>query len=96
MSLSRADVEKVALLSRLRLTAEELAQMTEQLGKILDYIDQLSELDTESVKPMDHAVELTNVFRDDIVQESLLRAAALGNAPSADDECFLVPAVLGD
>jgi len=96
LSLSRADVEKVALLSRLRLTDAELDEMTEQLSKILGYIDQLSELDTEDVQPIAHAVELTNVFRDDVVQESLPRQAALGNAPSADEECFRVPAVLGD
>ena len=96
MDLSRADVEKVALLSRLQLSEQELDSMTEQLSKILGYIDQLSQLDTANVQPMAHAVELNNVFRDDEVQESLPRESALGNAPNADEECFRVPAVLGD
>ena len=96
MSLSRADVEKVALLSRLQLSDDELESMTEQLGKILGYIDQLSELDTDAVEPMAHALEISNAFRDDEVLPSLPREAALGNAPHADDECFRVPAVLGE
>ncbi len=96
MSLSRADVEKVALLSRLQLSDDELESMTEQLGKILSYIDQLSELDTDAVEPMAHALEISNAFRDDEVRPSLPRESALGNAPNADDECFRVPAVLGE
>ena len=96
MSLSRADVEKVSLLARLRLSDDELDTMTEQLGKIVNYIDQLSELDTADVVPMAHAVELTNVFVEDVPRKSLDRDAALANAPKHDDECYRVPAVLGD
>jgi aspartyl-tRNA(Asn)/glutamyl-tRNA(Gln) amidotransferase subunit C len=96
LSLSRADVEKVALLSRLQLSDDELESMTEHLGKILSYIDQLSELDTDAVEPMAHALEISNAFRDDEVRPSLPRESALGNAPNADDECFRVPAVLGE
>jgi aspartyl-tRNA(Asn)/glutamyl-tRNA(Gln) amidotransferase subunit C len=96
MSLSRADVEKVSLLARLRLSDDELDTMTEQLGKIVNYIDQLSELDTTDVVPMAHAVELTNVFAADEPRDSLGRDAALANAPKHDDECYCVPAVLGD
>ena len=96
MSLSRADVKKVALLARLRLSDDELDTMTEQLGKIVDYIDQLSELDTANVVPMAHAVELTNVFVEDEPRKSLDRDTALANAPKHDDECYRVPAVLGD
>jgi aspartyl-tRNA(Asn)/glutamyl-tRNA(Gln) amidotransferase subunit C len=96
MSLTRADVEKVALLARLRLSAEELTTMTEQLSHVVGYVEQLGELDTEGVLPMAHAVEVTNVFRDDVVQESLPRDKALATAPHHDGACFLVPAVLGD
>ena len=96
MSLSRADVKKVSLLARLRLSDDELDTMTEQLGKIVDYINQLSELDTANVVPMAHAVELTNVFVEDEPRKSLDRDAALANAPKHDDECYRVPAVLGD
>lgn len=96
MSLTRADVEKVALLARLRLSADELTTMTEQLSHVVGYVEQLGELNTDGVLPMAHAVEVTNVFRDDVVQDSLPREQALATAPHHDGACFLVPAVLGD
>ena len=95
MSLTRADVEKVSLLGRLKLTPEELDLMTAQLGQIVGYVELLSELDTENVEPLAHALEIVNVFRADEVRPSLTAADALANAPSADGEFYLVPAVLG-
>src|SRR6185312_11816945 len=80
MALTRADVEKVALLARLQLTDAELETMTGQLAQIVGYVDQLAEVNTEGVEPMAHAVELTNVFAEDRVEPSLPRAAALANA----------------
>jgi aspartyl-tRNA(Asn)/glutamyl-tRNA(Gln) amidotransferase subunit C len=96
MSLSRQEVERVSLLARLELTDAELAQMTTQLGQILAYVDQLSELETDAVEPMAHAVQLTNVFAADERRPSLSRDEALGNAPKRDEECYRVPAVLGE
>jgi aspartyl-tRNA(Asn)/glutamyl-tRNA(Gln) amidotransferase subunit C len=96
MSLTRDDVAKVALLARLRLSEEELERMTRQLGQIVGYVEQLQQLDTSGVEPMAHAVEQFNVFRDDLPSESLARDDALANAPKRDDECYRVPAVLGE
>jgi len=96
MSITRAEVEKVSLLARLVLSDEELDRMTSQMGEILGYVDLLSELDTEQVEPMAHALDVANVFRDDRVGESLDREAALMNAPCRDEECYRVPAVLGE
>ncbi|MCI0334718.1 MAG: Asp-tRNA(Asn)/Glu-tRNA(Gln) amidotransferase subunit GatC [Planctomycetes bacterium] len=96
MSLSRTDVEKVALLARLRLTDAELKTITGQLAQIVGYVDQLSEVNTEGVEPMAHAIEVANVFRDDRVAPSLPREEALANAPNHDDRGYLVPAVLGE
>lgn len=96
MSLTRADVERVALLARLELTDAELDQMTGQLSAILEHVDQLGELSTDGVEPMAHAVELVNVFAADEEQPSLPRQSALANAPKHDDACYRVPAVLGD
>ena len=96
MSISRTDVEKVALLARLRLTDAELETMTDQLAQIVGYVDQLAEVDTESVEPMAHAIELANVFKDDMAAPSLPREEALANAPHHDTRGYLVPAVLGD
>jgi len=96
MSLTRADVEKVALLARLRLSEPELETMTDQLAQIVTYVDQLAEVDTEGVEPMAHAVEQTNVFAEDQVEPSLPREQALANAPRHNDRGYLVPAVLGE
>ena len=96
MSLTRQEVEKVALLARLQLTEDELTTMTSQLGQILEYVDQLGQLDTDGVEPMAHAIEMSNVFAEDEVHASLPRDAALSNAPKRDSECYRVPAVLGD
>ncbi len=96
MPLTRADVEKVALLARLRLTDAELATMTEQLTQIVGYVDQLGEVDTDGIEPMAHAVETTNVFAEDSVEPSLSREAALANAPRHNGRGYLVPPVLGE
>ena len=94
MSLSRAEVEKIALLGRLLLSEEELQRMTVQLGDILGYMDLLGEVATTNVEPMAHARDMANVFRDDVVRPSLDRQQALANAPHRDEQCYLVPAVL--
>lgn len=96
MSLTRQEVEKVSLLARLRLTSEELDRMTVQMGQIVAYVESLSELDTESVEPMAHALDVANVFAADELRPSLSREESLANAPHHDREFYLVPAVLGE
>lgn len=96
MSLTQADVKKVSLLARLDLSAEELETMTAQLDKIVGFVEQLSELDTEAVAPMAGALGLANVFRDDAVRPSVVREEMLANAPNHDEAFFLVPPVLGE
>jgi aspartyl-tRNA(Asn)/glutamyl-tRNA(Gln) amidotransferase subunit C len=96
MAISEREVEQVSLLARLVLSADELGQMTSQLGAILQYMDLLGEVDTEGVEPMAHALDISDVFREDRVRPSLDREAALANAPLRDGECYLVPAVLGE
>jgi aspartyl-tRNA(Asn)/glutamyl-tRNA(Gln) amidotransferase subunit C len=96
MAISREEVEKVSLLGRLLLKDDELDTMTHQLGDILGYVELLSEVDTEKVEPMAHALDVANVFREDKARPSLDREDALANAPHRDAECYLVPAVLGE
>jgi aspartyl-tRNA(Asn)/glutamyl-tRNA(Gln) amidotransferase subunit C len=96
MSLSSQDIEKVALLARLRLSDAEAARMTGELAKIVAFVDQLSEVDTKGIEPMAHAMDMRNVFREDQLAASLPREEALANAPQHDDRGYLVPAVLGD
>ena len=96
MAISRAEVEKVSLLARLLLSEVELEPMTAQLGQILQYMEMLAEVDTTQIEPMAHALDLSDVFRDDAVRSSLDRQHALANAPHHDEECYLVPAMLGE
>ncbi|HWL08291.1 MAG TPA: Asp-tRNA(Asn)/Glu-tRNA(Gln) amidotransferase subunit GatC [Planctomicrobium sp.] len=94
MQLSLSDVQKVAKLSRLKLSDEEQARYVDQIGQILNYVELLNEVDTDGIEPMAHAAELTNVFRDDVRKESLERSDALSNAPKSDGKYFLVPQIL--
>ena len=92
--LTRADVLKVANLARLKLSEGEVEQFTAKLGQLLDYFGVMNDLNTEEVDEMVHAVELSNVFRDDVVRPSLDRTAALANAPKSDGKFFLVPQII--
>ena len=92
--LTRADVEKVAKLARLKLTDEELDTFTSQLGQVLEYVDVLNELDTDDIEPMAHVADIANVFREDKAGESLPREKALANAPKTDGKYFLVPQII--
>jgi aspartyl-tRNA(Asn)/glutamyl-tRNA(Gln) amidotransferase subunit C len=96
MSITRQEVEKVALLARLVLTDQEADKLTVEMNDVVGYVDQLSEVDTDNVEPMAHAIEVHNVLREDAVRPSLPRAEALANAPHHNDIGYLVPAVLGD
>jgi aspartyl-tRNA(Asn)/glutamyl-tRNA(Gln) amidotransferase subunit C len=94
MAFSHDEMLKVARLARLDLAPEEVETFAAQLRNIVQYIEQLDELDTDDVEPMAHGAGVTNVFREDRVQPSLDRESALANAPKRDDECFRVPPVL--
>ena len=94
VQLTRDDVAKVATLARLKLTDSEQETLTTQLGEVLGYVDILNEVNTENVEPMAHAVELSNIFREDEVRESLPWDDALANAPKSDGQSFLVPQIL--
>ncbi|XZE33327.1 Asp-tRNA(Asn)/Glu-tRNA(Gln) amidotransferase subunit GatC [Pirellulaceae bacterium SH501] len=95
MSLTIDDVRRVANLARLEFNESELAEITSQLSKVVTLVDELATANTDGVDPMVHAIELANILAADTPQASLSRAEAIKNAPSADDECFRVPAVLG-
>ena len=92
--LSLAEVEHVALLSRLRLTDEEKTRLTEDLNVILEHFEVLQQLDTEGIPPTAHAMLLQNVLRDDRSRPSLPREEFLRDAPEARDEFFVVPRVV--
>ena len=91
MSVTVEEVRHIARLARLRLTEVEEVGMADQLSKILDYIEQLNELDTSGVEPMSHVLDLVNATRDDIVEQRISHEDALRNAPAADSDYFRVP-----
>jgi aspartyl-tRNA(Asn)/glutamyl-tRNA(Gln) amidotransferase subunit C len=94
--ISRQDVEHVARLSRLALSAAEAERMREQLSGILAYIDKLRALDTAGVEPTSHAVPLVNVMRADEPTPCLDQDEALANAPDRSDAYFRVPRIIED
>ena len=95
MSLSADEVRKLALLARLDLSDDEVANVRPQLDSILAFVEQLTELDTTDVEPMTTALDVDNRWREDRQMDGLTNQQALANAPSQSEGCFLVPPVLG-
>lgn len=95
MSISQADVQRIAQLARLQLSEAELVSYSVQLQAIVSFVDQLQSVDTAGIEPMVHAIELSNVLAADEVREGVTRDQAFANSPDHDAECFRVPAVLG-
>jgi aspartyl-tRNA(Asn)/glutamyl-tRNA(Gln) amidotransferase subunit C len=87
------DVSYVANLARIDLTAEETALFQGQLDQILEYVEQLGELDVSNVEPTAHAMPLVNVLRDDTPRASLDNESVTANAPAARDGQILVPTI---
>jgi len=94
MKITKEAVENVAKLARLSLSEEVVERFTHELGDILTYVDKLSELDTENVKPTQHVLDIKNVFREDETSESYDREKILSNAPVSENGCFIVPKVV--
>jgi aspartyl-tRNA(Asn)/glutamyl-tRNA(Gln) amidotransferase subunit C len=94
MSLSTDEVRWVAKLARLELSDADLEKMTQQLGAIVDYVNQLQQVNTDGVEPLYHALPVHNVFREDEPRPSLPVDAALANAPDRRGDFYGVPAVL--
>lgn len=94
MTLSRQEVEHIALLARLGLSEAELEKFGEQLSDILENFEVLKRVDTTNVTPTAHTLALQNVVRSDEVAPSLSQSKILANAPQAEEGCFRVRAVL--
>ena len=92
--LTREDVAHIALLARLRLLPEEVNQLTVELQSILQYMDQLRELDTAEVEPFTQAVDTTNALREDVVSNISDPNRILSNAPAKATTFFKVPKII--
>ena len=95
-TLGLDEVAYVAKLARLELSNEEAELFAEQLSSILDHVKALARLDTKGVRPTSHPLELSNVFRADVVIDSLDHDVALAAAPVTEDGKFKVPSILGE
>ena len=95
MHITREDVEKVAKLARLEVTAAEKDTFAKQLSQILTHVEKLNQYDTEGIEPTATVTGQVNVFREDVVRPSLPTGKALANAPECEtDGFFVVPKII--
>lgn len=95
MTLSAADIQRLAKLSRLEIPSEQVSEVKSDLGRILELFEQLKQVNTSAIEPLVHAIELSDVFAPDHVAKSLDVENVLLNAPVHDESFFKVPPVLG-
>lgn len=94
MKITKEQVEHVANLARLQLKEEEKEWLTRDMANILEFADQLNELDISNVEPTAHVIPIQNVFREDAAEPSMNREELLKNAPSKENGCFYVPKIV--
>ncbi len=89
--ISDETIEYVSILAKLELSDEQKESAKKDMGRMLDYIDKLNELDTDGVEPMSHVFPVRNVFREDVVTNGDDSERILMNAPEEQDNMFVVP-----
>lgn len=89
--ISDETIEYVGILAKLELSREEKEEAKSDMGRMLDYIDKLNELDTTGVEPMSHVFPVQNVFREDVVTNGDDSENMLKNAPAERDNMYEVP-----
>ena len=94
MHIDKETVDKVANLARLELAEDEKITLIEDMGKILDFMDKLNEVDTNGVEPLVYMTDEINVFREDVISYEITHEEALKNAPKHDEDYFLVAKVI--
>jgi len=93
--ISDETIEYVGILAKLDLSGEEKEAAKSDMGKMLDYVDKLNELDVSGVQPMSHVFDINNVFREDVVTNGDGHEDTLANAPQEKDGAFVVPKTIG-
>jgi aspartyl-tRNA(Asn)/glutamyl-tRNA(Gln) amidotransferase subunit C len=94
MRLTGKEIQQIAMLARVRFTAEEEERLTEQLDNILKYMGKLNQLDTSRIEPFSHVVDMINPLREDIVTNQPNAEALLANAPAKENTFFQVPKII--
>ena len=90
-TISSETMDYVGILAKLELSLEEKEAARKDMERMLDYIDQLNELDTSQTEPLSHVFPVNNVFREDVVTNGDEREKILKNAPEQKDGAFKVP-----
>lgn len=88
--ISDETIDYVGILAKLELSPEEKEEAKKDMGRMLDYVDMLNELDTSGVEPMSHVFPVNNVFREDVVTNGDDRDNITANAPQKKDGAFMV------
>jgi aspartyl-tRNA(Asn)/glutamyl-tRNA(Gln) amidotransferase subunit C len=94
VSLDKDQVQHIAVLARLKLADDEFAETVDKLSRIVDFVDQLAQADTDDVVPMAHPLHETQRLRADEVTEPNDRDHVQENAPAVADGLYLVPKVI--
>jgi aspartyl-tRNA(Asn)/glutamyl-tRNA(Gln) amidotransferase subunit C len=94
MKIDRTLLDKIAHLSRLEINEKDVEKTMRDMTAIVEWVEQLKEVDTEGVEPLTTMSFEVNILRDDVVKEHLSHERALLNAPKKDDQYFRVPKVL--
>ena len=89
--ISDETIDYVGILAKLELSPEEKEEAKKDMGRMLDYVDMLNELDTSGVEPMSHVFPVNNVLREDVVTNGDGSEAPLANAPECNESGFIVP-----
>lgn len=94
MKINEDTVNKIAVLARLELSADEKTETMKDMNRILDFMDKLNEVDTTSVEPLVYMNADVNVLREDVVRQDITHQEGLSNAPEADQDFFHVAKVI--
>jgi aspartyl-tRNA(Asn)/glutamyl-tRNA(Gln) amidotransferase subunit C len=95
MKIDKDTVDKIAHLARLEVTDTEREELMGDMGKILDFMAKLNEVDTTGVEPLVYMTDTVNNFREDVLKQEITHEEALSNAPKHDADHFKVAKVIG-
>ena len=94
MSINKEEIKKIAHLARINVSQPELEQVEKKLVGILDLIEKMQDVDTDSIEPMSHALNINQPLREDKVTEKDIRDKSLSLAPHSEQSLFIVPQVI--
>ena len=94
MSINKEEIKKIAHLARINVSQDEVNQVEKKLDGIMTLIEKMQEINTESIEPMSHALDIDQPLREDKVTEKDSRNKSLSLAPHADNNLFIVPQVI--